>query len=72
MIEVVGVLSLFALFFLLIISTQAFWIWMIVDCVQRDFKKKDEKIIWLLIIILVQVVGASVYYFVIKREADKK
>ena len=65
------VLLIFGLFFLLIIGSLALWIWMLVDCIKRKFKKDDEKIIWLLVIILVQVIGAIIYYFVIKRK-DKK
>ena len=63
-------LLLFFMFVLGILSL-VFWIWMLVDCIKRDFKKEDEKIIWLLVIILVQVIGAIIYYFVVKRK-DKK
>ncbi|MBM3232530.1 PLDc_N domain-containing protein [Candidatus Pacearchaeota archaeon] len=69
--ETIILLFIFGLFFLLIIGSLALWIWMLVDCIKRKFKKEDEKIIWLLVIILVQVIGAIIYYFVIKRE-DKK
>ena len=69
--EAIIVLLIFGLFFLLIIGSFAFWIWMLVDCIKRKFKKDDEKIIWLLVIILVQAIGAIIYYFVIKRK-DKK
>jgi len=70
-IETIFVLSFFGLFFLFMIGSIALWIWMLVDCIKRDFKKEDEKIIWLLVIILVQVIGAIIYYFVVKRK-DKK
>ena len=69
--EAIIVLLIFGLFFLLIIGSLALWIWMLVDCIKRKFKKDDEKIIWLLVIILVQAIGAIIYYFVIKRK-DKK
>jgi len=69
--ETIILLFIFGLFFLLIIGSLALWIWMLVDCIKRKFKKEDEKIIWLLVIILVQVIGAIIYYFVIKRK-DKK
>ena len=36
----------------------AFWIWMIVDCVQRRFKNKVEKVIWVVISVLGGWVGA--------------
>lgn len=42
-----------------------FWIWMIVDCARRNFKNDTEKIIWIIVIVLGQLVGALVYYLVI-------
>ena len=45
-----------------------FWILMLVDCIQRDFKKDEEKIIWILILILTHILGAVIYYFMVKRE----
>ena len=57
----------FILSFVLVgVAIFAFWIWMIVDCVERKFKNKDDKVLWLIIILLVHVIGAIVYYFVIK------
>jgi len=58
----------------------AFWIWMIVDCIQRKFKNETEKIIWILAVILLTWIGALVYYFVIRisnpqgvsKHSDKK
>lgn len=44
----------------------AFWIWMIVDCAKRTFKNDIEKIIWLLVIVLGQWVGAIIYFIVVK------
>ncbi|MCP3685666.1 MAG: hypothetical protein GY861_23705 [bacterium] len=49
----------------------ALWIWMLIDCIQRDFKKSDDKILWVLVIALVQVLGAVIYYFVIKKPNKK-
>ena len=45
----------------------AFWIWMIIDCATRKFKNKFEKIVWLLIVILVNWIGALIYFIVIKK-----
>ncbi len=49
----------------------AFWLWMLVDCLKREFKKSDEKVIWILVILLAQFIGAVIYYFLIKRP-DKR
>ena len=69
--ETIIVLLFFALIFLSIIGSFVFWIWMLVDCARRDFKKSDEKFIWVLITVFVQIIGAIIYYFVVKRK-DKK
>ena len=50
------------------IGTLVFWILMLVDVVKRDFKKSEEKIVWLLIILFFHFIGALVYYFVVKRK----
>ena len=48
-----------------------FWLWMLVDCIKRDFKKDVEKIVWVIVIIFLQLLGAVIYYFVIKASAKK-
>ena len=44
-----------------------FMVWMLIDCVQRKFKKDNDRVIWVLIIVFLNWIGALVYYFVIKR-----
>lgn len=51
----IGIVSLFLIF----------WIWVIVDVVKRDFENDNEKIIWLLLIILLGIIPSIVYYFVV-------
>ncbi len=70
--EILVVLLFFGLIFLLSVGLFVFWIWMLVDCVKRNFEKDDEKIIWILVIVLTQVIGAIIYYFVVKRKDKNK
>ncbi len=49
-----------------------FWILMLVDCLNRKFKQDSDKIVWVLVIILTQVIGALIYYFVIKVKDKPK
>jgi len=58
--------------FLLIMFATIFWIWMIVDCAKRKFKEDNEKVIWILLMVFLGVIASIIYYFVIKREADKR
>jgi hypothetical protein len=62
----VQVVSAFAMM-VVSIAGLAGWIWMIVDVIQREektFKSKDEKVIWVLVIVLAGWVGALIYYLV--------
>lgn len=48
-----------------------FWLWMLVDCLQRPDKKfpakgKNDKLIWVIVIVLTFIVGAILYYFLVK------
>lgn len=44
----------------------AFWVWMLVDCAKNEPSddKSNDKVVWILLIILTHLVGAMVYYFV--------
>ncbi len=63
------------LFFLAIaaiaILALVFWILMLVDSIKRKYKDDNDKIVWVLVIVLLGILGAIVYYFVIKRDKKK-
>ncbi len=62
---------IWTVFFGLIVAGFVFWILMIIDVAQRKFRKSDQQIIWLLIVVLVGFIGAIIYYFVVKRKKKK-
>ena len=62
----VGLLVLMGVLFLFF-----FWFLMLIDCLKRDFKKDNEKLVWVLVILFLQMVGALLYYFIVKVQ-DKK
>jgi len=67
---------LFMMFFfmvipVLVVLAVVFWVFMLIDCVKRDFPKEDEKIVWIIVIALTSWIGALIYYFTIKKK-DKK
>jgi hypothetical protein len=41
-----------------------FWIYALVDAVKRDFPGENEKLIWVLIVVLAGWIGALIYWFV--------
>ena len=56
----------------LVVAGLVFWVVMLIDVVGRKFSKEDDKIIWVLVVVLAGIVGALVYYFVVKRKGKKR
>ena len=50
---------------LLVLGSLVFWAWMIVDCITHE-TDPVSKIAWLLVILLVGIIGAPLYFFVRK------
>lgn len=49
----------------------AFWIWMLIDVVQRPMKDND-KVVWIILLIFLQVIGAIIYFFTARRKHKKQ
>ncbi len=47
------------------------WIIMLIDCAKREFKNSNDKVLWILVIILAGAIGAVVYYFAVKKKNKK-
>ena len=43
-----------------------FWLWMLIECLQNNFKKDMDKLIWVIILLVTNVIGAILYFFMIK------
>jgi hypothetical protein len=41
-----------------------FWLWMLVDCATKERNEGNDRIVWLLVILLAQILGALVYFYV--------
>ena len=55
----------------LTIPLLALWIWMIVDCARNEKTEGNEKIVWILVIVLAGWIGALIYLFA-RRPARKR
>ena len=44
----------------------AFWIWMLVDCATKEPSGTNDKVVWILVIVLTHLLGA-ILYFLIRR-----
>lgn len=49
-----------------------FWIWMLIDCLKYEPSEGNDKVIWVLVIVLLNWVGALVYYIVRRPERIKQ
>lgn len=67
-----GLIIFFVVLWIVIIGfaifSLVFWILMIVDVAKRNFKQENDKIMWILIVILTGIIGALIYYFMVKRK----
>ncbi len=48
-----------------------FWLWVAYDCITKEPSEGNDKVAWLLFVLLVPVVGALIYYFVRRPERIK-
>lgn len=63
----------FLILFLLVIALFIFifWIIMLVDAIQRKFKGPNDKLVWVLVLIFTQLIGAVIYYFVVYSKVKR-
>jgi hypothetical protein len=57
--------AVFIVIFIIAVVFFIFWLWMLIDCIKRDFK---DKVLWILLLLLVSGIGAILYYFLVKRK----
>lgn len=68
-----GFMLLYVAFVACILGLIIFWIVMLVDVIQRDFNDSNDKLMWVLIVLLTGWIGAIIYYVMVKRKSiDKK
>ena len=58
--ELVGIgVGLFVV--LIAIAMFAFWVWTLIDAIKGNFKGENDKIIWILVIVLAGILGSIIY-----------
>jgi hypothetical protein len=53
----------FFFFTLLGIASFAITIWAVIDIIQKPFKKKNDKILWAVVVLAIGLIGPIVYFF---------
>jgi len=56
-------LMLILILMLLALVVNAFWIWMIISAVQNKGLTDNERLIWILVVVFLQLLGGIIYYF---------
>lgn len=56
------------LFFVFAVILVVFWLWMLVDCLNRNFKKDMDKLVWIILLLFIHILGAFLYYFLVKAK----
>lgn len=46
-----------------VVGVFAFWVWMIIECATKEPSEGNDKLIWILVILLLNWLGALIYYF---------
>lgn len=54
-------LVVFGFVLLIGIALMIFWIWMLVDCATKESGQGNDKVIWILVIVLTGWIGALIY-----------
>ncbi|WP_407355555.1 PLDc N-terminal domain-containing protein [Methanolobus sp. WCC5] len=57
----------FLIFFLLsgiAIAWTLFWLWMLIDCATKEPSEGNDKLIWVIIIVFTNLLGALIYFFI--------
>lgn len=59
-------------FMFLGIAATAFWIWMLVDCLTNESSQGNDKLVWVLVIVLTNWIGALIYCFVRRPQREEE
>ncbi|MBE9182606.1 PLDc N-terminal domain-containing protein [Oculatella sp. LEGE 06141] len=49
---------------LLVVLGLAFWLWVLVDCVTQESDQGNNKLVWVIIILVMNWVGALIYFLI--------
>lgn len=60
----------FLVFIIIALIASIFWIWMLIDCLTSS-KPTNEKVLWFLVIFLLHLLGAIIYFFVARGDRGR-
>lgn len=68
----IGLLVFFIIMAIIGIALFVFWIWSIIDCVKREFPGDNDKVLWLVVIIVLGVLGSFIYLIAGRKKGTIK
>ncbi len=68
----VGMWILMLPIFLASIAGTVFWIWMLVECLTKERSEGNDKVVWIIVIVFTQAIGALIYFFVRRPKRIKE
>jgi hypothetical protein len=51
----------FLMFTVIGLACTVFWIWSLVDCIKNEPSTGNDKVIWVLVVVLLHLLGALIY-----------
>jgi len=64
----IGFMIIFLIIVLIFLAGTILWFWMLIDVIVSDFKDNTEKAIWILVLLLTGLIGAIIYFIVVKNK----
>jgi len=69
----IGILLFWFFIFFIVFAGAIFWVWMFIDCLTREnYREQNDKVVWVIVLLLASFLGAIIYYFFIKRKLGVK
>ena len=50
------------------LAITVFWLWMLIDALTNKKLKGTDLLVWILVILFLGIIGAVIYYFIVKRK----
>jgi hypothetical protein len=58
-------------FFPISLALFGFWVWMLIHAIQNRGLNDSERIVWVIVIVFVNLLGAIIYFFVGRPKANE-
>lgn len=62
--KMIGISFLFIILLFIYITSFIFWIWTLIDCLNKETDKGNTRLIWTIVIMMTYIIGAVLYYII--------